>query len=237
MDDRDSSAPDRGPEGESPWVVGARNALLVAVVLVMVWVALNLELPSVGELQARIEALGWGGWIAFVALYGLVAITPIPVTIMAVTGGFLFGTVLGSVLSVAGAFLGGWGAYWLARALGARTVARLLGRYRSRVESHLATAGFEAVCVLRLMPGVPYWPVNYGSGAFGVAHHVYVSASLLSIVPGQVSLVALGHFVAETSVASGVVLLIAWAVVIVLTVLAYRRWQAERAHTDGGSSA
>lgn len=216
------------PEPEPSWVAGLRNAGLVAVVLAMIWVAFNVDLPAVGELQAGIEEFGWAGWLVFTGLYALVALTPIPVTIMAVTAGLLFGVTIGSVLSVIGVFLGAWGAYWLARGLGKPTVKRLLGRYRARVEEQLSSAGFEAVCTLRLMPGIPYWPVNYGSGAFGVRTSVYVPASLISMIPGQVSLVAVGSFIASPTVTTGIPVLIAWAVVLVLTVVSYLRWRRAR---------
>lgn len=213
---------------ESPWVAWLRNAALVAVVLVMLWLLFNVELPPIAQLHASIAEFGWAAWLVFVGLYALVALTPIPVTIMAVAGGLLFGTLIGSGLSVIGAFLGAWGGYWLARGLGKKTVLRMLGRHRPRVEQHLRHEGFEAVCMLRLMPGVPYWPVNYGAGAFGVRTRVYVPASLLSIIPGQVSLVAIGNFIAEPNAVAGAQVLIAWSVVILLTVLAYRRWRRIR---------
>lgn len=193
--------------------------------LVMGWVVFNVDLPAADQLQASIAEAGWAGWLVFIVLYAVVALTPIPVTIMAVTGGLLFGLAVGSVLSITGAFLGSWGAYWLARGLGKRTVKRLLGRYRSRIEGQLSSAGFEAVTTLRLLPGLPYWPVNYGSGAFGVTTAAYVPASLLAMAPGQVSLVAVGNFIAEPGVIPGIWVLIAWAVVLVLTVVFYLRWR------------
>lgn len=214
---------------ESPWTAWVRNAALVAVVLIMLWLLFNVELPPLDKLQADIEAYGWAGWLFFIGLYALVALTPIPVTIMAVAGGMLFGPITGSLLSVVGAFLGAWGAYWLARGLGKKTVLKMLGSYRTKVEGHLTHEGFEAVCVLRLMPGVPYWPVNYGAGAFGVRTRVYVPASLLTIIPGQVSLVAVGHFIAEPGIVAGAMVLVAWAIVITLTILAYRLWRRARA--------
>lgn len=209
-------------------MAGLRNAALVLVVVAMIWVVFNVDLPPAEDLQSSIAEAGWAGWLIFTGLYAVVALTPIPVSIMAITGGLLFGLVIGSVLSVAGAFFGAWGAYWLARALGKRTVKRMLGRYRPRVEAQLTSAGFEAVCTLRLLPGVPYWPVNYGSGAFGVRTGVYVPASLLSMVPGQVSLVAVGGFIAEPGVMAGVQVSIAWAVVLTLTVVSYLRWRRAR---------
>ncbi|GFZ99977.1 TVP38/TMEM64 family protein [Nesterenkonia alkaliphila] len=216
---------DDAPDSEPTWVGGLRNAALVVVLLVMVWVAFNVDLPPADQLQASIAEFGWAGWLVFIALYAIVALTPIPVTIMAVTGGLLFGLAIGSVLSIIGVFLGSWGAYWLARGLGKRTVKRLLGRYRSRVEGQLSSAGFEAVTTLRLLPGLPYWPVNYGSGAFGLSTAVYVPASLLAMTPGQTSLVAVGNFIAEPGVIAGIWVLIAWAVVLVLTVVFYLRWR------------
>src|SRR5699024_992648 len=140
---------------EAPWTTWLRNGALIVVVLAMIWVVFNVDLPPVDTLQSTIESFGWAGWLFFIGLYALVALTPIPVTIMAVTGGLLFGLAIGGVLSVIGAFLGAWGAYWLARALGKQVVARMLGRYRTHVENQLTSAGFEAVCTLRLMPGLP----------------------------------------------------------------------------------
>src|SRR5690625_6595537 len=84
---------------------------------------------------------------------------------MAVTGGLVFGIPVGTALSMIGVVAGCWGAYWLARGLGRETVMRLLGSHAGMVEDRLEGGGFYAVCTLRLLPGVPYWPVNYGSGA------------------------------------------------------------------------
>lgn len=228
--------PSGHPRSGLPWGGLARNTLLVIVLLVMLWLAFNVRLPSVGELQSRIEGLGWVGAAAFIALYAAVAMTPIPVTIMAVTAGLLFGTVIGSLLSVIGVLLGCWGAYWLARGLGRQTVLKLLGEHGRKVESHLEGAGFQAVCTLRLMPGFPYWPVNYGSGAFGIGQRDFLVASLVSTVPGQVSLVAVGAFIAEPAVLPGAVVLAAWAVVLVMTVWAYRAWKGTSTRRLPGSS-
>lgn len=218
-------SPDDDPER---WISVMRNSALGVVVLTLLWVAFNVELPPIAELQQTIEAFGWAGWIAFVGLYAVVATTPIPVTVMAVAGGLLFDLATGTVLAVVGVMLGCWTAYWAARGLGKETMRKLLGRHRSTVEQHLRESGFYAVATLRLMPGIPYWPVNYGSGTFGVKHTPYVLASLASCVPGQFSLVAVGAFIAEPSVMTGTAVAVGWTAVVILTVMAYRRWRRTR---------
>ncbi|MGO3314371.1 MAG: TVP38/TMEM64 family protein, partial [Brachybacterium tyrofermentans] len=164
-DDRSSG---RGRRGGVPWGSVLRNVALVVAVLAMIWLALNVRLPSLDELRAEFAELGAWGPLAFIGLYAVVALTPIPVTIMAVAGGMLFGLPLGTVLSMIGVVLGCWGGYWIARGLGRETVMKGLGSHADMVEDQLENGGFYAVCTLRLMPGIPYWPVNYGSGALGI---------------------------------------------------------------------
>lgn len=217
------------PQGDStPWGSILRNIALVLVMLAMLWLAFNVRLPELSTLQSQIAALGVWGLFAFIALYAVVALTPIPVTIMAVTGGLVFGLPVGTLLSLIGVVIGCYGAYWLARALGRETVLRMLGGHARMVEERLEGGGFFAVCTLRLMPGVPYWPVNYGSGALGIRSHDFLVATALSSLPGQLSLVAIGAFIAEPSLLNGIVVAVSWAAVIALTVMSFRRWRRTR---------
>lgn len=234
----DGTAPSQTEDEEqddSPrfqWESLIRNSGLVLVLLVMLWLAFNVRLPSLDQLQQTIESWGWLAWAVFIGLYALVALTPIPVTIMAIAGGLLFGVVIGSVLSAVGVLIGCWGAYWLARGLGRQTTMRLLGSHQRTISRHLEDAGFQAVFMLRLLPGFPYWPVNYGSGAFGVDQRAYLIASAIAVIPGQVSLVAIGAFVADQDLFHGLVVAVAWAAVIVLTIWAYRQWRAARSASN-----
>src|SRR5699024_8215687 len=136
------------------WGSILRNIALVLTLVTMLWLAFNVRLPDLGTLQADIAGLGTWGVAAFVVLYALVALTPIPVTIMAATGGLVVVTPVGPALSTMGVAAGGWCAYWLARALGREAVMRLLGSHAGIVEYRLEGGGFYALCTLRLLPGV-----------------------------------------------------------------------------------
>jgi uncharacterized membrane protein YdjX (TVP38/TMEM64 family) len=154
---------------------------------------------------------------------------------MALTAGVLFGTVTGSVLSVLGSMVGSFGAYWIARALGKETIFRLLGRHRASLEKRLDSAGFEAIFTLRVLPGIPYWPVNYAAGALGIPSRVFAVASAIASVPGQVSLVAIGAFVANPTMIRGSIVILSWAITIALTIWAARAWKGTASRPLPGS--
>ena len=234
----DASTPERTPRsGDSrapaarsrlDWSTILRNIALALLLLAGVWAVFNVRLPSIDVLQSDIAAAGFWGFGVFIIIYAVVAATPIPVTIMATAGGLVFGLPFGTLLSMIGVVLGCWGGYWIARALGRDTVLRLLGSHAETIESKLTGGGFYAACALRLMPGFPYWPVNYGSGALGIDNRTFLSATVISSLPGQLSLVAVGAFIGEPNVLNGIGVGISWALVITLTIITMRRWKRTR---------
>lgn len=210
-----------------------RTAALVLVVAAFVWLALTVRLPGVDELRTQLDGFGWWSWLAFTVLYAAVALTPIPVTIMAVTAGVLFGAIEGTVLSVVGALLGSLGAYGIARAVGREVVLRWLGRHAETVERRLGDTGFLALLTLRVAPGLPYWPVNYGAGALAVPLGIFAGSTAVGVIPGQLSLVAMGAFAVRPGVVNGVLLGVGWLTVGGLTLWAVRHWRRAARSTEG----
>lgn len=207
---------------------------LIVIVAVLLWVSFNLNPPPPEEMREIILSYEWAGWLVFLGIIAAIAITPIPIAVTAIVAGSLYGLVGGTLLSLSGVMIGSWIGYWLARALGKRLTFQLLGRHASLVENYLSNAGFWAMCTARLMPTLPYWPVNYGAGALGISQHTFVSATFLASLPGQISLVALGAFVVNPSIFYGVVLVIAWLAVLALTWISYRYWRSMESDKNDG---
>ena len=207
-------------------------SLIILIVLgaFLLWAVFNLDLPEPEEMREIILGYGWAGFLVFLGITAAIAITPIPITVPALVAGSLYGLIIGTLLSVSGVMLGSWIGYWLARALGQRITFHLLGSHASLVENYLHNAGFWAMCTVRLMPGLPYWPVNYGAGALGIKQYAFISATLLASIPGQVSLVALGAFAANPSVLRGAIVIVAWIAVVALTWVSYRYWSRTKRH-------
>lgn len=206
--------------------------LLIMLGASLLWASFNLNLPEPEEMREIILSYGWAGWLVFVGITAAIAITPIPITVPALVAGSLYGVVIGTLLSLSGVMIGSWIGYWLARLLGQRLTFQLLGRHSAIVQNYLHDAGFWAVFAVRVMPGLPYWPVNYGAGALGIGQYVFISATFLASIPGQISLVSLGAFAVNPSVFYGVVLVISWGAVLTLTLVSYRYWSRTRRGTE-----
>ena len=205
-------------------------SLLTLVVFIgtLIWLSFNVNVPEPEVLREMIQGYGWAGWLIFIGITALIAITPIPVTIPALVAGSLYGVIAGSLFSFTGIFIGSWIGYWLARLTGQDLTFKLLGRHGPAVKKYLGDAGFLAMCTARLMPGLPYWPVNYGAGALGVSQYSFLSATFIASLPGQISLVAFGAFAVNQSLFNGIVLVTAWITVLVSTWISYSYWRNTR---------
>ena len=205
-------------------------SLLTLVVFIgtLIWLSFNVNVPEPEVLREMIQGYGWAGWLIFIGITALIAITPIPVTIPALVAGSLYGVIAGSLFSFTGILIGSWIGYWLARLTGQDLTFKLLGRHGPTVKKYLGNAGFLAMCTARLMPGLPYWPVNYGAGALGVSQSAFLSATFIASIPGQISLVALGAFAVNQSLFNGIILVTAWITVLGSTWISYRYWRNTR---------
>ena len=204
---------------------------LVLFIGILIWLSFNVNIPEPEVLREMIQGYGWAGWLVFIGITALIAITPIPVTIPALVAGSLYGVIAGSLFSFTGVLIGSWIGYWLARLTGQDLTFKLLGRHGTTVKKYLGNAGFLAMCTARLMPGLPYWPVNYGAGALGVSQYAFLSATFIASIPGQISLVALGAFAVNQSLFNGIILVTAWITVLAATWISYRYWRNTRSRS------
>jgi uncharacterized membrane protein YdjX (TVP38/TMEM64 family) len=205
--------------------------LLIMLGATLLWASFNLNLPEPEEMREIILSYGWAGWLVFVGITAAIAITPIPITVPALVAGSLYGVIIGTLLSLSGVMIGSLIGYWLARLLGQRLTFQLLGRHSAIVQSYLSDAGFWAVFTVRVMPGLPYWPVNYGAGALGIGQYVFISATFLASIPGQISLVSLGAFAVNPSLFYGIIVVVSWGAVLTLTLISYRYWSPTKRDT------
>jgi uncharacterized membrane protein YdjX (TVP38/TMEM64 family) len=123
--------------------------------------------------------------IVYLGIYTAIAALSLPVAVLAtMAGGFLFGPVAGTALTVVAATLGGTLVFLAARTAVGDALARRAGPRLRRLEEGFRQDAFNYLLVLRLVPLFPFWLVNLAPALFRVPAGAFVAATLLGIIPG-----------------------------------------------------
>lgn len=122
----------------------------------------------------------------FVVTYCLVTGLSLPgATMLTLVGGFLFGSLWGTVLVNLGATSGTTLAFLTARYLLRGWVEQKFGRKLGPIQEGFAKNAFSYLVTLRLVPLFPFFLVNLVSGLTRVRLGTYVIATALGIIPGS----------------------------------------------------
>ena len=121
----------------------------------------------------------------FSALYVLQTTFSLPGgALLSLTGGFLFGSVLGTLIVIIPATLGATLAFLVARYLLRDWVERKFGDRLEAFQKGFARNAFSYLLTLRLIPLFPFFLVNLVSGLTRISLGTYVAATALGIIPG-----------------------------------------------------
>ncbi|RJT81078.1 TVP38/TMEM64 family protein [Arthrobacter cheniae] len=178
-----------------PWLTPLRRALLLGVIIVAATViVLMVPIPDVQELRALVERAGWWGPVGFVLGYAALTLAPVPKNVLSIAAGVLFGFGPGLMLVYGAALLGATAAFWLGRFLGRDAVEKFTGTRVEKVDEILSKRGFLAVVGVRLVPVLPFTAINYSAGLTALGWWPYILGTMVGILPGTVSFLALGAF-------------------------------------------
>jgi uncharacterized membrane protein YdjX (TVP38/TMEM64 family) len=175
-----------------PW-----GRVLVGGAILLGIAAFYATLPPEETLRAlveRIDALGpWAGAV-FVLVYAAASVLLLPVWILTVAAGAVFGVVRGTLLVLAGATLGALAAFALARTGLRAWVRRAARAYPSfdTLDAAIAARGGSIVFLVRLTPVFPFVYVNYLFGLTAIPTGIYAIMTILGMTPATIVYVALG---------------------------------------------
>ncbi len=162
---------------------------------------------------------GWGALApaVYVLLMVLaIVLTPVPSVPLDIAAGLAFGLFWGTVWTLIGAEIGALIAFWLARSLGRRWLARRLGLERmGKVDELTARMGWRAVFLMRLLPAFNFDWVSYAAGLTSMSLRTFASATFLGMLPPVVAIVAVGDLLVSRPGWSALIfggLFLLWAV-------------------------
>ncbi|MBB97474.1 MAG: hypothetical protein CML68_23105 [Rhodobacteraceae bacterium] len=168
--------------------------VLLAVAAVLGWVLLGdwLTFDTLRDNRAWLLSLRDDHYLpvalGFAAIYVTIVTLSLPgAAVASVTGGFLFGLAMGTVLNVASATIGATILFLAVRwGFGASLTARIEasdGRIHE-IQKGLRETEWSVMFLLRLVPAVPFFVANLLPALVGVRLRTFVITTALGIVPG-----------------------------------------------------
>jgi len=161
-----------------------------------------LSLLATGQLaQFRLYLQSLGKWAPVLSIGLMIAeaiAIPVPVTIVMVANGLVFGVWRGALVSVAGGFAGALAAYAIGRWVGRRLLEQLVPASSFRWADGLMTRyGNWAIVLERWIPGVPGDPISYVAGLTRVPVLPFLALTMVGLVPANLAVAFLGSQIAS----------------------------------------
>ncbi|MGI9461240.1 MAG: TVP38/TMEM64 family protein [Alphaproteobacteria bacterium] len=127
--------------------------------------------------------------VGFLLFYTIVAALSLPIaSLLTLSSGFFFGTLLGGSLTVLGATLGAAVIFWIAKtSLGnglRQKAAQSQGLY-NKIASELENNQWSGLLFLRLVPAFPFFLVNIVPAFCRVSTSVFFITTLFGIAPAS----------------------------------------------------
>ena len=196
-------------------------SLATAVLIVFVFVASSGSLSS-GRVRDTVDPLGAAAVPVFIAVSALLTCALFPGPLLAGASGLLFGTALGTPVSITAATLGAVLAFSIARFVAHDAVQTLAGGRLAPLQEWIERRGFWAVLYARIAPGVPYSLVNYAAGLSRVALPTFAAATALGAAPRAFAYTALGGSLDDLGSPEAIVAIVALVVMALAGVVALR---------------
>jgi uncharacterized membrane protein YdjX (TVP38/TMEM64 family) len=189
------------------------GGLAVALGTIVLVLALSGSI-SADHVRDWVDGFGVAGPLVFIVVSASLTVVLFPGPVLAAASGLLFGTALGTPVSICSATLGATLAFCIARWWGHDAVLALAGPRLGALRTWVGRRGFLTVLYARIAPGVPYTLVNYAAGLTPIALRSFVAATAIGVAPRAFAYTALGGSLGdltspEALVAIGVLLAMA----------------------------
>jgi uncharacterized membrane protein YdjX (TVP38/TMEM64 family) len=169
---------------------------------------------------------------AYVIVYIVIVAISFPgAGVMTITGGFLFGPILGRILAAIASTVGATLIFLIARTSVGTLLADRAGTRIQKLRKGFQEEGFSYLLFIRLVPIFPFWLVNLAAALFGVRLLTYVAATAAGAVPATFVFAYFGHGLQTALDSEGphvpVALLVALVLLgcMALVPIAVRRWR------------
>jgi phosphatidylserine/phosphatidylglycerophosphate/cardiolipin synthase-like enzyme/uncharacterized membrane protein YdjX (TVP38/TMEM64 family) len=132
-----------------------------------------------------------------IAAYAVLCNLMVPVNLLILATGIVFGPLLGAVLALLGTVSGAASGFLIGRRLGSDAVQRRLGPRAREIQAIIARRGLVAFTIVRFIPIASFGFVNMLAGAMRVRWVHFIVGTLLGMAPGITLATAFGGKVSD----------------------------------------
>lgn len=123
--------------------------------------------------------------LIYISLYAAIVAASLPgALVFTIGGGFLFGSILGTLFTVVAATLGATAVFLIAKGAFGDSLREKAGGTVERMLDGFRDNAFSYLLILRLVPLFPFFLVNIAPAFAGVNVRTYVLATFIGIIPG-----------------------------------------------------
>jgi uncharacterized membrane protein YdjX (TVP38/TMEM64 family) len=175
--------------------------LLVLIAGLVVFFALDLQRYISFEvlrenrevLRTWVQQKGILAGLIYIVIYAVAVAFSLPGgAVMSIAGGFLFGTLWGSIYILIGATLGATALFIIAKTALGDVLRAKAGPWLQKMEAGFQENALSYLLVLRLVPLFPFFVVNLVPAFLGVSLVTYVLGTFFGIIPGVVVFASVG---------------------------------------------
>ena len=154
-----------------------------------------LAMGHLGQFHAYLLSLGpWAPVVSTVLMVSQAVAIPVPVTLLMVANGLVFGVWHGMLISFVGGFAGAVAAFYLGRRLGWKVVERFVPPPAlSAADRLMARRGGWAIVLGRWVPGIPCDPLSYAAGIVRMPWLKFLLLTAIGLIPANLATAYLGH--------------------------------------------
>jgi uncharacterized membrane protein YdjX (TVP38/TMEM64 family) len=175
------------------------------------------------QFQEYLHALGlWGPIVSIILMIAASIAIPVPVTVLMIANGLVFGIWTGMLVSFAGGFGGAVATYIIGHQLGRDAVSHLLSvSSLEAADRAMHRRGGWAIVIGRWIPGIPCDPISYVAGITRMPVVRFLLLTIAGLLPANLATAFVGAEAATDvqlqywifGVAIGIGVLFVWAVI------------------------
>ncbi|MEI7914689.1 MAG: TVP38/TMEM64 family protein [Mycobacteriaceae bacterium] len=214
-----------------------RLAVFAALLLTLFYLVAVRHVIDIEGVRAAVARTGPLAPLVYIPASAILASIFVPGPLLAAGSGFLFGPVLGTVVTLCSSALTATIAAYLGRRAGRESARALIGsEWAARIDTQIQRRGLWAVVGQRFVPGISDALASYVFGAFGMPLWQMAIGALIGSAPRAFVYTALGASISDLNSPLAYAAVAVWCVTAIIGAFAahrgYRSWRRHGRHKD-----